>query len=144
MIEIRQATMQDLPALVAIDSVAAQAPERAELIRAWIAADACHVLTVDACAAAYGVLDYHFFGCGFIEMVMVDPACRRQGLARILIEHLKSVCVHPKLFASTNRSNTRMQAVLLQTGFESSGHIDNLDPDDPELVFYCRVTPGDG
>jgi len=143
-IEIRQATMQDLRALVAIDSVAAQAPERAELIRAWIGADACHVLTVDACAAAYGVLDYHFFGCGFIEMLMVDPARRRQGLARILIEHLKSVCAHPKLFASTNRSNTRMQAVLLQAGFESSGYIDNLDPDDPELVFYCRVTPGDG
>ncbi|ROP77168.1 acetyltransferase (GNAT) family protein [Stenotrophomonas rhizophila] len=143
MIEIRQATIQVLRALVAIDSVAAQAPERAELIRAWIA-DACHVLTIDARAAAYGVLDYHFFGCGFIEMVMVDPARRRQGLARILIEHLKSVCVHPKMFASTNRSNTQMQAVLLQTGFESSGHIDNLDPDDPELVFYCRMTPDEG
>ncbi|MCF1265904.1 hypothetical protein LH673_10880 [Morganella morganii] len=26
-----------------------------------------------------GVLHYHFFGCGFIELLMVDPALRGQG-----------------------------------------------------------------
>jgi GNAT superfamily N-acetyltransferase len=84
----------------------------------------------------YGVLHYHFFGCGFIEMLMVGERYRRRGVGLVLIAALKSHCRHPKLFTSTNRSNLPMQRLLLNAGFVASGQIDNLDDGDPEQVFF--------
>ncbi|VTR27566.1 Acetyltransferase (GNAT) family [Serratia fonticola] len=84
----------------------------------------------------YGVLNYHFFGCGFIEMLMVGEHCRRRGIGLALIAALKSRCRHPKLFTSTNRSNLPMQRLLLNAGFIASGQVDNLDDGDPEQVFF--------
>ncbi|MNT43159.1 Acetyltransferase (GNAT) family protein [compost metagenome] len=98
------------------------------------------MLFVDGRAAAYGVLHHQFFNCGFIEMLMVAPGDRQRGLARQLVDHLRSICARPKLFTSTNRSNTAMQTVLLRAGFQRSGHIDNLDEGDPEWVFFCPVS----
>lgn len=86
----------------------------------------------------YGVLHYHFFGCGFIEMLMVGERYRRRGVGQALIAALKSHCRHPKLFTSTNRSNLPMQRLLLNAGFVASGQIDNLDDGDPEQVFLSR------
>lgn len=86
----------------------------------------------------YGVLHYHFFGCGFIELLMVGERYRRRGVGLVLITALKSHCRHPKLFTSTNRSNLPMQRLLLNAGFVASGQIDNLDDGDPEQVFLSR------
>jgi len=135
-IDIAPAAPHHLEALVALDSVAGHDPGRAAQIRAWVQAGTCHMLCVDGRAAAYGVLHHQFFNCGFIEMLMVGAGYRRQGLGRQLVEHLRSICARPKLFTSTNRSNTAMQAVLLQAGFQRSGQIDNLDEGDPEWVFF--------
>lgn len=44
----------------------------------------------------YGVLNYHFFGCGFIEMLMVGEQYRRHGIGLALLNGLKSKCLHPK------------------------------------------------
>lgn len=140
MIDIHPATPGDVQALVALDSVAGHDPGRAAQIRAWVQAGTCHVLFVDGRAAAYGVLHHQFFNYGFIEMLMVAPGDRQRGLARQLVDHLRSICARPKLFASTNRSNTAMQTVLLRAGFQRSGHIDNLDEGDPEWVFFCPVS----
>ena len=142
MIDICPAAPHHIEALVALDSVAQHAPERAAQIQAWVQAGTCHVLLVDGRAAAYGVLHHQFFNCGFIEMLMVGPGYRRQGLARQLVEHLRAQCARPKLFTSTNRSNTAMHALLVQAGFQRSGYIDNLDEGDPEWVFFCPVSGG--
>ena len=37
-----------------------------------------------------------------------------------------------------DESNGAMRNLLVQSGFEPSGIIHNLDPDDPELV-YCTI-----
>ena len=41
-----------------------------------------------------------------------------------------------KLFTSTNLSNKPMQLLLAKLGYTLSGYIENLDPDDPELVYF--------
>ncbi|HIH4846036.1 TPA: GNAT family N-acetyltransferase [Morganella morganii] len=76
--EISPATEKDLTALIALDTVAAQEPQRCEAIRRRIEQKTCFVLRLEGKIAGYGVLHYHFFGCGFIELLMVDPALRGQ------------------------------------------------------------------
>ncbi len=94
---------------------------------------------MDGRIAAYGVLTNHFFGSPFIEILMVGSQFRRHGLGIGLISHLRAICSGPKLFTSTNMSNVPMQALLIKAGFKPSGYIDNLDENDPEIVFYSPV-----
>ena len=56
-----------------------------------------------------------------------------------MLRYFVSVSQTPKLFSSTNRSNRPMQALFAKVCFEPSGIIHNLDPDDPELVYYKRA-----
>ncbi|HFU0691112.1 TPA: N-acetyltransferase family protein [Morganella morganii] len=138
--EISPATEQDLAALIALDSIAVQEPQRCEAIRLWIEQKICFVLRREGKIAGYGVLHYHFFGCGFIELLMVDPALRGQGVGSALLTALQQQCRTEKLFTSVNTSNTGMQALLLRQGFVLSGQVDNLDDGDPELFYFRRLS----
>ena len=142
MLQIRLATAADYEQVVALDTVASCEPERRAQIRQWIDAGTCYVAQTDDAVGAYGVLGYHFFGNGFIEMVMVGERFRRQGLGLALVRYFRARCTTPKLFTSTNLSNQRMQELLKAAGFRTSGLIDNLDDNDPEIVFFSR--PGIG
>ena len=135
-LDIRPACISDLEALVRLDTVAAHDACRAVQIQGWIEDRFCHVIEVDGEIAAYGVLHHHFFDCGFIEMLMVGEPFRRKRLGQKLVDHFQSICERPKLFTSTNRSNAAMQSLLKEAGFRESGHIENLDADDPEQVFF--------
>jgi N-acetylglutamate synthase-like GNAT family acetyltransferase len=135
-LDIRPARLSDLEALVRLDTVAAHDARRTTQIERWIEGRFCHVIETDGDIAAYGVLHYRFFECGFIEMLMVGENFRRRRLGLTLIGHFQSICERPKLFSSTNRSNEAMQSLLKKAGFRESGHIDNLDADDPEQVFF--------
>lgn len=136
---VRLATETDVAALIALDSVAEHEPQRAAQIRAWCGQGDCYLAEEQDVVMGYGVLHYHFFGCGFIEMLMVGERYRRRGVGQALITALKSHCRHPKLLTSTNRSNLPMQRLLLNAGFVASGQIDNLDDGDPEQVFFIPL-----
>jgi len=133
---VRLATENDAISLITIDSVAQHQPKRAAKIRSWCAQSVCYIAEQQGIAMGYGVLNYHFFGCGFIEMLMVGEHSRRRGIGLALIAALRSRCQHPKLFTSTNRSNLPMQRLLLNAGFIASGQVDNLDDGDPEAIFF--------
>ncbi|EKK5378059.1 N-acetyltransferase family protein [Morganella morganii] len=133
------ATEQDLAQLIALDTIAAQEPQRREAIGGWIEQNVCFVTRHEGKIAGYGVLHYHFFGCGFIELLMVAPALRGQGIGSSLLAALQQQCRTEKLFTSVNASNTGMQALLLRQGFVLSGQVDNLDDDDPELFYFRRL-----
>ncbi|WP_224703899.1 GNAT family N-acetyltransferase [Devosia aquimaris] len=135
--DIRLATALDLPALVRLDSYAAAHVERQAEIAGWIDQGVCHVGDVGGKPVAYGVLTNHFFGQAFITLIVVGAGHRRSGLGLRLVRHFQDICRGSKLFTSTNRSNHSMQRLLLKAGFKPSGQIDNLDDDDPELVFFC-------
>ena len=136
---IRLASEADLKYLIAIDSVALHEAQRVLQIHAWCAQSTCFLAEKDGEIMGYGVLNYHFFGCGFIEMLMVGEHYRRHGIGLALLNDLKSKCLHPKLFTTTNRSNLPMKRLLRTSGFIESGQIENLDEDDPELVFFIPI-----
>lgn len=134
----RLPTLQDIDTLIKIDSVKTQ--ERALQIAQWVTDKNCFLIERKTQICAYGVLHYHFFNFGFIEMLMVDKQFRRLGLGLALINQFKLTCTTSKLFASTNQSNAAMQNLLIHAQFLASGMIENLDDNDPELVYVCKLS----
>lgn len=138
-ITIRLGKAEDTEALIGLDTTIPYDKQRPGQIRKWIEANTCHVMQTKGSIIAYGVLHYHFFGNGFIEMLMVAQKYRRMHLGSQLISCLKQNCTQPKLFTSTNQSNIPMQNLLAQSGFKASGAIENLDPNDPEIIYFCDL-----
>ncbi|HHD7736792.1 MULTISPECIES: GNAT family N-acetyltransferase [Providencia] len=136
-INFRVATLIDINAIFSIDTIATV--ERYENITQWIEQEICYVLEANNEILAYGVLHYYFYSHAFIELLMVNKNHRRQGLGLTLINKLKMQSKTPKIFTSTNQSNTATQQLLIKAGFIPSGYIENLDDNDPELI-YCYIS----
>ena len=131
--EIRLAAPTEIDAVIGI---APAGTERQEAIAEWVNAGQCSVLWQDGMAAGYVVLTCSFFRSPFIEMLVVSPLARRQGIGRALVEHCIGLLPpNEKLWTSTNESNTPMRAMLPQLGFAHTGQFAGLDEGDPELVY---------
>jgi ribosomal protein S18 acetylase RimI-like enzyme len=133
---IRVATAADLPALVESDPYAIAQSGRCVVLAAAIERGECFAAFVHDHVAGYTVLNYSFFGQGFVPLVVVSPGVRRQGIARLLFAAVESECKTESLFTSTNVSNIEAQRLFERVGFRPSGRIENLDPNDPELVYF--------
>ncbi|HFL1973121.1 TPA: N-acetyltransferase family protein [Stenotrophomonas maltophilia] len=132
---IREAMPDDVPALIALDSVAAHDPRRARQIPDWLAGGGVHVGERAGQLAGYLVIHHHFFGEAFVEMLMVAREQRSQGVGAALLRHAIALQGQGKLFTSTNASNTGMQRLLAASGFIDSGIVHGLDEGDPELIY---------
>jgi ribosomal protein S18 acetylase RimI-like enzyme len=147
-VQVRDAMPDDLVSIVAIDEIARVERARVEFVREALATQVVCVAVDDSRVIGYGVLEHTFFGQGFISMIYVAAGSRRQGIGRQLLRALDGRCETRKLFTSTNSSNGAMQALLSEAGFAASGVIHNLDPGDPELVYFrdrdtnCHKNPG--
>lgn len=139
---IRDAVPSDFEAIVSFDHVARLEPERAAFIERSLSSATCLVAQRSGHLVAYGVLEYTFYGNGFVSMVYVAEPERRHGIGRRLLEALAGRCTTPKLFTSTNESNRPMQQLLALLGYVPSGVVENLDPGDPELVYFLALTDG--
>lgn len=143
--QIRPATLADAPLIGRIDDAsgirhASHVPalliELLKLGLSWLAEAS------GGRAIGYAVVSRRFFSRPFLELLAVDPQYRRKGVGIGLVNAFATAFEDPMAFTSTNRSNTVMQALLANAGFEASGVIHNLDPDDPELVFV-RILRGE-
>ena len=122
-----------------VDDMAVQEGSRRQHIREWVGAGRAIVAFIDNAVVGYAALEYTFFSNGFIAMLMVDAASRRQGVATALVKRLEEMCKTDKLFASTNESNKPMQALMQCMSYEPSGIVHNLDEGDPELFYVKRL-----
>ena len=137
--ELRIAATTEADSIIAFDHLAASDPARVRFIQDQIKSSACHIAVIDGNVVAYAVLNYKFYDNGWIEMLYVHPQFRRQGIGSALIRHLINECRTPKLFTSTNQSNFPMQQLLSSLEFDRSGWIENLDENDPEMVYFKRL-----
>lgn len=137
----RKATKEDLATILAFDHLAQADKEgRREFIADAIQTGEAYVALVGDGIAGYAVLNYGFYGNGLIDMLYTKEQYRRQGVGRHLVQHLESCCTKEKLFTSTNQSNFAMQSLVGKLGYQVSGMIYNLDDNDPELIFFKRLS----
>jgi ribosomal protein S18 acetylase RimI-like enzyme len=135
---VRLAAAGDAAAIAALDTREYGSDERAGLIRSAAAEGRCHVAEQDDAIVGFVIMHRHFFGQAFVELLWVDSAYRRRGIGAALLGTCKDACGAGKLFTSTNRSNRPMQALLARTGFSICGFVDELDEEDPELIYCCK------
>ena len=139
-IAIRPASPSDTPSLLLLDTVKPRLPERGRFIENAVSANTCFVAILDGTIVGYAVLEYTFYGYGFISMVMVSSGHRRRGVGQALLGYVERACTTPKIFTSTNSSNLPMRGLLSKLGYTFCGLIRELDPDDAEWV-YMKPTP---
>ncbi|MFF9804593.1 GNAT family N-acetyltransferase [Streptomyces coeruleorubidus] len=135
---VRHAEPPDHTALTGTDPIAAAGDRaRRASIRRWCEQGRA-LLAEDARGpVGYAVLEYTFFEQGFLTLLTVAPAARRQGVATRLLTAVEAACATPKLFTSTNVSNQPMQQLLLRAGWQPAGLVHGLDDGDPELFYLC-------
>ena len=138
-IQVRSATYNDGESIVGFDPLAKAHRVRANYIHRAIANRQCFVGVYERQALGYAILEYSFFGHGFVSMLCVHPDYYRQGIATALIDGLEQACKTVKLFASTPESNLPMQSLFEKVGFVPSGYVQHLDEQDPECIFFKRL-----
>ena len=137
---LRQGTSNDRDSIVAFDRIAQSDATRVASIERALQSETCFVADRGGSVVGYSVLEYTFYGQGFVSMLYVAETARRQGIGRALLREIETRCKTRKLFTSTNESNRAMRALLASLGYVPSGIIHNLDPGDPELVYFLDLS----
>jgi ribosomal protein S18 acetylase RimI-like enzyme len=125
----------DYGAAAALDKLLSGNGRRAGWLAERFADGQCWVAKCEGEVVGFAVFTPSFFHQWFIELLIVHPDFRRQGIGEGLVRRCEEECSEPKLFVSTNESNIPMQGLLAKLDYLPSGRIDNLDEGDPELVY---------
>ncbi|NBF05980.1 GNAT family N-acetyltransferase [Pseudomonas sp. Fl5BN2] len=136
---IRAARPEDVPAMLGFDAYASAHPGRGLAIHRAVEQGQCWVEVESASVLGYLLLSHDFFDQGFVSLVVVAPDQQRRGVALRLLEAAQQACRTAKLFISTNRSNQAARALIAKAGFLPSGVVENLDQNDPELIYFKPV-----
>jgi ribosomal protein S18 acetylase RimI-like enzyme len=139
---IRSARACDLAGIRFVDPLMRADPDRAHLIQSAVSAGECVVVVDGDEVLGFGILNYTFFQQGVIPLLVVGMGSRRIGIGKALLSELERRCVKSKLYISANRSNIPAQCLFEQCGFVPSGHIENLDLGDDELLFFKPIQRG--
>jgi ribosomal protein S18 acetylase RimI-like enzyme len=139
---VEPARIDDLPSIVACDDLSQSDPSRLRSIEVWTKRGECLAARHNGSLVGFVVLEYGFFGHGFIPLLCVKRTERRQGFGLQLLAAAENACHTGKLFTSANSSNVAARSLFERAGFVPSGTIENLDVDDPELVYFKRRAPG--
>ena len=135
MIAVRPGDAGDVGFMLALDALVPGRPRNRLWYEGAVLAGETIIATVDDRFAGFAVFHRRFFERDFLSLLVVEPLCRRQGVASKLVLAVEVRCKGGDLFTSTNRSNAVMLASLRRWGFSPTGRIDNIDPEDPELIF---------
>ena len=138
---IREPGPGDIPACVALAAQVIDERRAVVLLRAH--AERRELLVAEAAGAVAGVLAYRtdWFQCTFVNVIAVAEATRRHGVARALLDAVAERSPSPRLFSSTEETNTAAIRMHRALGFAAAGYIDHLPQGYRELLFYRRRQP---
>ncbi len=137
-ISYRLATSSDLAALQLRQQQRESNYPGSELIERWVKSQEFWLAEDGSNIVGWMSLQDTFFEEGFVSILWVEPEYRRQGIGSVLMQSARDICKTDRLWTSTNESNQPMRALMSSRGWEFSGSIKHLDPEDPELI-YCNV-----
>jgi ribosomal protein S18 acetylase RimI-like enzyme len=139
MMIIERASEDDFEHICAVDETGIRARGQLEIIARALARDRVYVARADGEVRGFLILEQSFYGNGFIPLLLVQEQFRRRGVASALLRIAERDCPTPKLFTSTNESNTPMRRLCERLGYVPSGRIENLDEGDPEIVYFKNL-----
>ena len=140
-LRFRLAVNDDHACLLNCDPFAQVTLARQTWLKVALAARRIQVAECSEAFEGFVVIEHTFFGHGFVSLIAVAPDARRKGSALALLAEVERVCNSSKLFTSTNTSNIAALKLFLRAGFVESGHIENLDAGDTELVYVKPLYP---
>jgi len=138
-LKFRRAELGDIKSITEIDTVAPHDAVRIEYIKRVVTARETWIAVLDSNIVGYAVLNRSFFVRQTIDMLMIAPDHRQSGIGAKLMKYLEQICDDSELWTSTNLSNTPMQRLLTRLEYKLTGFVDNLDPGDPELIFFKKL-----
>lgn len=142
---VERATEDDLADVITIDAAhhvdAAMhySTGRIQYLTEAVKKRECYIARESWNILGFVTLTQNFFGNYFIELLIVHPEKRHNGVATALMRHVEKIVPEDKLFTSTNESNAPMQALCEKLGYVKSGWIENLDEGDPEIIYFKQV-----
>ena len=137
--EIRLPEHADVDALMGL-ATDVIGPERAgPFVRSHL--DRHHLLVAETPEEVIGFIAYRtdWFQCTLVSLVPVKKDHRRKGVARTLYQAVENISPSPRLYSSTEETNSVSIRMHTALGFQPSGHIDNLPQGYRELLFYKRL-----
>jgi ribosomal protein S18 acetylase RimI-like enzyme len=135
-VQTRIATITDARDIKEIDTIVQTDPLRAVSIDTWLLHDKVVVAIIDDRIDGYGVINHAFFRQSQLDMLMISEPYRGKGIGERLLQELEMMSDTAKFYVTTNQSNARMHRLLCRNGYKICGFIDELDPGDPEIVFF--------
>lgn len=137
---IRNAEPTDFDAISNLDKeVIGTRLDRSGRIATAIAELGCNVMASGSNIQGFSIASPNAFrGMDFLDLVVVSPLNRRQGIATHLIAHFRETSKTPERWTSTNQSNQAMISLLRKLNWHESDHIEELDLGDPEMFFYIN------
>ncbi len=139
MVIVERASKSDFEHICALDETVYGSRARRRAIAKAFAEGRVAVARVDGIVRGFVLTDENFFEQGFVRLLIVHADFRRRGIASALMRAAELDCQTDKLFTSTNQSNLAMQSLCERLGFRRSGIVENLDEDDPELIYMKRI-----
>ncbi len=135
--EIRLAVEADFGEVQKLDERATHRhSDRSSKILNFIRFQNCKVILVNNQVSGYLTWSPLFFrGSDFINLLVVVPDFRRQGLATALLQDFQNTAEGKECWTSTNASNVTMRSLLSKCGWVDSGYEEHLDPGDPDLFY---------
>ncbi len=137
--KVERAAIEDWKIVCALDCSVIGNESRAEYLLNAIQDGRMLLVRMKESCAGFVVFSTTFFGHCFIDLLIVADELRRNGIARQLLAYVEEHIATDKLFTSTNESNVVMQQVCQSLGFVKSGKIENLDVNDPEMIYFKQV-----
>ncbi len=137
--EIRQARESDIEALPTLRRyIQEETPRHRAFIQRVLPLGDMHIVLIDGEFAGSVITDMQLWGRGFVWLLWVEPGFRRRGIATALMGHAEKLASPPRLFTSTQSSNTASQRLFEGLGYERSGQLEKMDDTNPEL-FYSKA-----
>lgn len=138
--QIEVAQEIDIEEMLALDALVIGSSRRRNLIAQTVKQHQGYLARQESQIVGFLLMHQHFFELPFIELLIVHPSFRRQGIGTALMQHIETISTPGKLFTSTNVSNEPMQRLCERLGYVRSGIIEHLDEDDPELFYFKRLS----
>lgn len=138
-ITVKRGVRYDTGAVNELDQLVNGSAPRPNRLGEIFADGNCWVARIDGEIVGFMAFTPSFLHRWTVEMLVVHPKHRRQGVGTALVRHCETACSATHFFAAVGASNEAMRALLAKLGHEPSGQIANLAEGESTLIYVRHI-----